>query len=35
MARPDYQRGDTVIIITWDESGGGATQAACGYARLG
>ena len=27
MAGPDYQRGNTVIIITWDESGGGATQA--------
>jgi hypothetical protein len=21
MAGPDYQRGNTVIIITWDESG--------------
>ena len=27
MAGPDYQRDNTVIIITWDESGGGATQA--------
>jgi hypothetical protein len=27
MAGPDYQRDNTVIIITSDESGGGATQA--------